>query len=310
MLSIDTLARDPRYAAFELRDTRFQRAARVLQSMWRESRGYPKGSRKARDGSIIAMGSRLEHAFARASFANFLNDDIREIVRRTVANRTDELIDEDRLLDNLLSSQPLCFNLFAPLKQDLGLATRVLTDMTDIAGLTVDRIEFEYSPGRSNSAFSGDRSAFDVCAWCTTPRHARFLVAIETKYHESMVCIPRADHASHQRISRADGCVNEQRFADLAKSPLEQIWRDHVLAMSMHQQNLCDGCLSVVAYPAQNEPCRRAVDGYKDCLTAHATFAGWHLQDIHAAVARHSTAPWVREFHERYLDFTKVGFST
>jgi hypothetical protein len=74
-----------------------------------------------------------------------------------------QLIDEGRLYGNLLSSMPLCFNLFGLLKLDLAFASRVLGELfPDLAGAKVGAVLFEHSPGRGDPALTGDHSAFDA----------------------------------------------------------------------------------------------------------------------------------------------------
>ena len=45
-------------------------------------------------------------------------------------------------------AQPLAFNLFGELSENLDLASAVLGDMTDGRVTRVDAVEFEWSPGR------------------------------------------------------------------------------------------------------------------------------------------------------------------
>ena len=84
--------------------------------------------------------------WAEESLANYLTDTIRAVVRREVTPEAQGLYGYPRIYDNLLSSQPLCFNLFAELQQDLGLATLVLRDLLGEKVLEVTDLRFEYSP--------------------------------------------------------------------------------------------------------------------------------------------------------------------
>jgi len=72
------------------------------------------------------------------------------------------LIKQPRIWNNLLSSQPLCFNLFGELHFDLELATKFFGQLFPGKIETVTSIKFEYSPGRGNKQYIGDHSAFDV----------------------------------------------------------------------------------------------------------------------------------------------------
>jgi hypothetical protein len=115
-----------RYRVFEPSDTRFRACARLLQALWREQHQLPIGTHASPDGTRRKLGSRLSPAAGRSG-ANFLTPAVAALTRREVAYReVGALIREDRLWTNLLSSAPLTFNLFGPLRLDLALASRVL----------------------------------------------------------------------------------------------------------------------------------------------------------------------------------------
>ena len=60
---------------------------------------------------------------------NFLTENALAALKLTQNERKThdfDLLEEDRLFNNLLSSQPLCFNFFGELKMDLDLATEVV----------------------------------------------------------------------------------------------------------------------------------------------------------------------------------------
>lgn len=114
MVDLDRLAK--RFHAFEAVDKReFQRAARVLQSIWRDELGLAAGTIKTKSGDRI-LGSLLEMPSAKETLANYLTDTVRRVVREEVldsAKSQGKLYGKPRIFNNLLSSQPLCFNLFA-----------------------------------------------------------------------------------------------------------------------------------------------------------------------------------------------------
>lgn len=97
-------------------DTEFAAHARLLQSKWRTKKGYPG----------LKYGNFLDIDFAKTSKANFLTDNIRQLVTVSLANAETEgaMIGEPKIWNNLLSSQPLCFNLFGKLHYNLDLATK------------------------------------------------------------------------------------------------------------------------------------------------------------------------------------------
>src|SRR5690349_20583777 len=123
MMTLEQLAVS--HQAFERTDkSRFQRQARVLQSIWREEQGFPVGEHKGRK-----LGSRLPMPDAKESLWNFLGDNVKAVVRDEVLDlvkSAGKLYGRPRIFNDLLSSQPLCFNLFAELSRDLSLSTNVL----------------------------------------------------------------------------------------------------------------------------------------------------------------------------------------
>lgn len=103
--------------------------------------------------------------FAKAELANFLTPNIRRSVRDCIeakAAGSGQLVDEDRLYANLLSSQPLCFNLFGELQSDLELASAVCTGLRPDRVQAVTNIRFEHSPGRSDVACTVKRPGSDL----------------------------------------------------------------------------------------------------------------------------------------------------
>ena len=104
-------------------DNGFQQRARLMQALWREEQGLPVGDHRGRP-----LGSRLDMPRAEQQLENYLTDTIRDVVRREVLDperSAGKLYGRPRIFNDLLSSQPLCFNLFGELQQDLDLATRV-----------------------------------------------------------------------------------------------------------------------------------------------------------------------------------------
>jgi hypothetical protein len=87
---------------------------------------------------------------AREKLANYLTDTIGAVVRHEVFDPVQswhKLYGKPRIFNDLLSSQPLCFKLFAELQQDLELATGTLRRM-GVEGIdVVTEVQFEWSPG-------------------------------------------------------------------------------------------------------------------------------------------------------------------
>ena len=303
MEGLDKLAHE--VDAFEQVDTAtFQRKARVLQSLWRIEMGFPAGKHRGR-----VLGSRLAMPWARDTLSNFLTDEIRQVVREEVldpARRKGKLYRKPRLFDNLLSSQPLVFNLFGVLSRHLDLATQVFSELTNGRCQRVTRVEFEHSPGRGNIQYTGDHSAFDVYVEFDAADGKRGFAGIEVKYHESLQDKPSDHHARYDEVADAMGCFREGCRDALRAKPLQQIWRDHLLAGSLMLADGFDGGVFVFLSPAGNEACNRAVAAYRDCLVSGRTFEHWTAESVVSAIREYCSEAWVGTLWDRYLDFAKV----
>jgi len=93
------------------------------------------------------------------TLANFLTPTIRDVVRAEVcdpARARGKLYGKPRIFNDLLSSQPLAFNLFGELQRDLTLASQLVAELTDGRFAEVTSVRFEESPGRSDLKYTGD----------------------------------------------------------------------------------------------------------------------------------------------------------
>jgi hypothetical protein len=306
-VSLDDLA--AKLFALEAVDSSpFQRRARVLQSIWRRERGYPCGEHSAR-GKTRPLGSRLPMPWAREELANFLTERVREVVRAEVLDprrSKGKLFGKPRIFNDLLSSQPLCFNLFGELRWDLGLASKLLAHLTGGRFTEVVAVEFEHSPSRSDVRYTSDRSAFDVFLECRTPRGGRAFVGVEVKYHEDLAG-PAASHRSrYDEVASMMGCFRLDARPALQRAPLQQLWRDHLLAGAVRAADGFEDAQFVVLYPRDNEACRRAVQAYGATLTEVSSFDTWLLEDVLGFLSANTDAEWPRLVFDRYCDFSKL----
>ena len=307
---MDDLGRVARkYHAFEQVDkSAFQRRARVLQSLWRSERGYDIGTHFGPKGTR-PLGSRLVMPWAEETLANYLTDTVRQVIRNEVLNKEKsqgKLFARPRIFSDLLSSQPLCFNLFGELQQNLALATDVIGDLTSGRVRQVTGIEFEHSPGRSDPRYTGDNSAFDVYVTFQTAQRGLGFIGIEVKYHENLRNKPARHRSRYEEIAEMMGCFRQGKLNELKGQPLQQIWRDHLLAGSLRREDGFDDGFSVFLYPQGNQHCANAVRAYRECLSACDTFVEWTLEDVAATIRRHTQDEWIDRFIDRYLDFDKL----
>ena len=142
------------------------------------------------------------------------------------------MIEENRLYNNLLSSQPLCFNFFGELKLDTALALQVLRQYWP-ALTNVNRVMFEFAPADN---YLNDNSAFDV-AFEVMMGKQRGLLGLECKY---------TDTFSQTRYDKAEyRSVFEQNATGTFVAPYEafvapqfnQLFRNQLIAEVLLQNN-------------------------------------------------------------------------
>ena len=153
---------------------------------------------------------------------------------------------------------------------------------------------------------TGDRSAFDVYVSFSSADDKKGFIGIEVKYHENLIGAASPHKDRYDQIADQMGCFKESNREGLKDQPLQQIWRDHLLA-GIHR--IADGFeegFFVFLHPEKNPHCSSAVADYKRCLTNADTFASWTIESVAGAIKRCTDDPWIDLFINRYLAFEKV----
>jgi hypothetical protein len=236
-----------------------------------------------------------------------------------------------RTFDNMLASQAMCFNLFAPLQRDLELATRVLRrivpDLTDVT-----KLEFEYTPSRDvfndQSRFGGVDCDLLIEARLTSGERA--VIAVETKFverefsicgfrkpgrskHGKPVCPPDA-HLSTDRRECLYKYLYWQRSDDhrtIAMTgdartcpfggPLWQLWVNHTLAHEEARRRGATRARFLVCAPKANDALRadRVLDRFKALLRDPSTFVELPVDDLLASIAAEADTAELRQWSRR-----------
>ncbi len=286
------------------KDTEFSAFARLLQSKWRKKKKHPEQKEK--------YGNYLPINYAKETKVNFLTDRIGALVQYEVykAKMEGRMISEPRIWNNMLSSQPLCFNLFGELHYDLKLATKYFQKLFPGKIKEVTEVKFEYSPGWENRNYTGDRSAFDVFIEYKNKKSKRGFIAIEVKYAENMRGSKKNarkifdDHKKqYLPIAKDAGIFPKSAIEILKGSSLQQIWRDHLLAFATRKDY--DEGFFVFLYPERNEQCKNAVAEYTKLLSTKSEkktiFCPRTLEKFVSALVQVKRTGWPKEFRERYL---------
>ncbi|HMI84784.1 MAG TPA: hypothetical protein VK550_11875, partial [Polyangiaceae bacterium] len=273
----------------------------------REARGYVIGTNPYAGGDdATPIGSRLALQSAKDGGANFLTPSIRKAVLDCLAVPVPHrMLAEDRLWADLLSSMPLCFNLFGDVFGDTEYAARAVRAWWPDAPRGAVTVRFEHSPGRCDPAFLGNKSAFDVAFEIGSGDKDLAIIGVETKYHEDAKVEPEPKPKALARY--VEVTERSMAFIDgwrelVIGTELQQIWLDHLLLLSMlqHPSGRWTWGRFVLLYPSGNPSFARAAAAYRAVLRDPATF---EARTIEALLA--PTSPLKVEtaaaFRERYF---------
>ncbi|MGX7704618.1 PGN_0703 family putative restriction endonuclease [Methylobacterium sp. Gmos1] len=302
-----------RHSVFVPADHRFKAAARFMQALWREDRGLAMGTHVNRrePHRPRRLGSRISTA-AGALGANFLHPDIVPVVTRALAYREPgAAYDIDRLKTNLLSSQPLAFNLFGLLARDPALATRFVAEFLPGTLTEVTDVLFEHSPGRGDQRFTADRTAYDIVLRGRDATGARGLICIEIKYSEAGHEPAPPPHPRHTQIAHATpGLFVDPDNPTLTSATCQQFYRQHCLASAMLTAGLADTATLAFIAPTHNQSAHAAAATYRRHLTDPQTgaipFVPTTLEHAFAAIATAGLPDHARALHRRYTDWWLV----
>ncbi len=221
----------------------FKKRMRLHQGWWRafvlgELPGlHPLNSKKT-ICSTISNGME--------SKSNFLTPNALKAYEQTLGERCREsagIVNDDRVWNNLLSSQPLCFNFFGELKLDLPFASRVIRNFLPTIEEITD-VKFEYAPEEN---YTGDNSAFDVAFFYRTTEGKRGVWGLECKYTDDFSTKLYWKESYKTIFSHARDKFSRP-YREYAASGYNQLFRNELIAESMIQHHHVDEAFTGLFY--------------------------------------------------------------
>ncbi len=214
-------------------DSGFKHRMRLHQGWWRtfvlcQEPGKNPINNNAKVCNTIEEGE--------STFKNFLSPNIIKAIKLTLDNWEESnpgKIEEKRLFNNLLSSQPLCFNFFGELKIDKAFALQVLKPyLPDIT--EVEDVMFEYGP---KERYTNDNSAFDVAIEVKSGDKSG-LIGMECKYTDSFSA-DEYDKPEYRDIF-FNSDVFEETYECFISSRFNQLFRNQLIAEALVQNGKYD----------------------------------------------------------------------
>jgi hypothetical protein len=199
---------------------------------------------------------------------NFLTKNIIKTVDQTITNRNKSdagMIEPDRLYNNLLSSQPLCFNFFGELLADREFGLRVLQnwwpELTELK-----KVKFEYAP---EETYTHDNSAFDI-AFEVAKGKQTGLIGLECKYTDTFSSTVYDKPVYNAIYIRSDSF--SAGYNDLKAGKYNQLFRNQLLAEAIIQHDKYDFVKTGLFCYQLDKNAIRTAQEFQEMLTSPDSF--------------------------------------
>ena len=302
-------------------DSMFVADCRQLQSMYRVEVNEAIRPYKGRDGKTHYYGNYISGG--EKSGNNFLTGYAFRYAQERVASRKKyETIEEDRLFNNLLSSQPMAFNLFCPLREMLEKSPEAATAAIKAALPmypihSVTDVDLEFIP-EDYAELSGDKSAMDAIIRFVDGIGQKGFIAIETKYSENLGTNVALEKGTNKPRAKSLETVKQLKCFEpdiedrITKGQLKltQIYRNFLLSESYGSRYGLDS-YSIILAPADHPSTGKEVDSLRDELREEYKnkIGSISLEDFVERIIKNCPEEYkdvFERFRDRYLAFDKL----
>ncbi len=294
-------------------DSVFTKKCRKLQSIYRAETlkepfcHGPNQNSKDKYGNILVNGEK--------SGLNFFDEYIFQYAKSKVIEKQinpDLTIDEYRLFNNMLSSMPMAFNLFGPLRRYIEDGNHDTTHIIKAVFPSlewVDQVTYldlEFIPKPSEN-YTNDKSAFDVMILAKDKKGQEGIISIETKYTDLL-----GKNSSSNRKVKDDLAEKENLFVDLSifENGYSQLARNFLLTLAYKRIHKLKYFSHVVLSPYEDKHSNKEIDIFKQNLNKyHGNITKVELEDFVLRVKQSKINEYrklINKFYIRYLDFSKV----
>jgi hypothetical protein len=206
-------------------------------------------------------------------------------------------LESDRLFHNLMSSMPMCFNIFGT----LGGQPAFLDVVRELFDPEATRIVDAVGEVRPTVAL-GDRTAFDAFVRYECADGVRRFVGVETKYTEPFSATVY-DTATYRETTDSSGWFRTGAAEALRVSATNQLWRGLLLAALVERDTGAQGRYVVVA-PGDDSGASSAVGSVAAWLTEPGRLSLVTLEQLvtaASATADSALHQWAAAFARRYI---------
>jgi len=251
----------------------FTKKCRLLQSKYRRDTlkvDYgvgPNFNSKNLQGNMLTNGKNTGLNFLSKTAFDFAKQ--KALDKQINKNLT---IDEFRLFNNMLSSMPMCFNLFSDLRQylleDKDETSRIIKMMfSELDWIeTTEYIDVEFIPDPIEY-YTNDKTAFDAIILVKDKNGKKGLVTIETKYTDLLGSNSSANIELKNKIVKEDNLFNEAYSIELSQKGYKQIHRNYLLTYAYAKRNKIQNFINVVISPKEDLISEKEISEVKQALS-------------------------------------------
>jgi hypothetical protein len=172
---------------------------------------------------------------------------------------------------DMLRSEHIPFNIFAPLKNNLDLTSSIFKTFEVLNVKKVVKIEIEYAP-KDKKNHLGDATSFDAYVEFINKDEEICGIGIEVKYTEKAYPLKK-DSAEYEKVNNKNSTYSEitndsQKFvenviSEMKKDEFRQIWRNYILGLSMVKNKNLNHFYSMTLYPTGNKHFEMAIPEFQ-----------------------------------------------
>lgn len=232
----------------------------------------------------------------------------------------DRLTDQKRLCNNLLSSQPLAFNLFLPLRWDnYKIATETFKKLypdLNIKNITDIKLEFVPGDNKENRIIVTDKSCFDVFVEYITFLGQKSCIGIEVKYTEpfSNTDFNKAPDDKRKRYINAISDYSNQFYSEYTQKYLgvefNQLFRNQLISEEVKSKTDYANCFQIVLFSSNDTKCIKAVNEFSSMLKIDKSFQTLTIEDFIKSIIdcdqKNEISKLYQEIYNRYCNYGKL----
>lgn len=237
-----------------------------------------------------------------------------EEIRNALIRRYGKVPVSHDLMNDMLRSENIPWNIFVPMFQDKDAAIcvlRKLTNRNNIKEITDWKIEY-------NPKTLGDNTAFDAFVQYRTDEGNPGIIGIEVKYTEEGYKVHQKEQdriddpdSSYSKVTRDSHCFIDTNTDQFNTREYIQIWRNHMLAISMGTEYKYQYD-SVTIYPSGNTHFHSA-NGYTGALEQYMNMltdsgkSTFHYASFEELFNLFGTS-YNDERHKSWVDYLKTRY--